>query len=332
MPTPRITSITPRAVIPGGRVAIHRSDFPVAPALPVVRIGDDRARVVFASSTELGVVTGGSASGVLPVRVDDAGECELQVAAVVANGLHQVDNPVVDRAGNLFVTYSGTRGQQVPVSIFKVPPSGARESFSSAVTNPTSMAISPEGQLFVSSRFEGAVYRMAEDGSAEVFASDLGIACGLAFAPDGTLYVGDRSGTVFEVARDGHARTFATLPASVAAFHLALGHDGVYVSGPTLSARDTIYRIAFDGTVSHVHAGFGRPQGLAFGPDGVLHVVEALAGVSGLYRVPEGAEPELVVAGPRMVGVAFDGDDLVVCTADTAYRVVSGASAHAALR
>jgi sugar lactone lactonase YvrE len=269
------------------------------------------------------VILATAETGALPVRVagtDTTGV--IHVGAPVATGLHQVDNPVIDASGNLYVTYSGTRGQQVPVSIFRVTPTGARESFSSSVTNPTSMAIDPEGNLFVSSRFEGAVYRLAMDGSAEVYAADLGIACGLAFAQDGTLFVGDRSGTIFEVSRAGHARTFATLPSSVAAFHLALRPDGLYVTAPTLSARDAIYRVAFSGEISVVSTGFGRPQGIAFSPDGTLHVVEALAGVSGLYRLPDGGAPELVVAGPKLVGLAFDAaGDMILCSSDTAYRV-----------
>src|SRR5207249_4843511 len=135
----------------------------------------------------------------------------IDIAAPFATGLHQVDNPVFDRDGNLYVTYSGTRGQQVPVSIFRVRPNGTRESFSSGIVNPTSMALDPAGRLYVSSRFEGTVYRVAPDGSAEVFANDLGIPCGLAFASDGTLYVGDRSGTIFRVNPDGQATTFAAL-------------------------------------------------------------------------------------------------------------------------
>jgi len=61
---------------------------------------------------------------------------------------------------------------------------------------------------------------------------------------------------------------------------------------------------------------------VAFAPDGTLYVVEALAGVSGLYRVAEGRDPELVVAGPKLVGLAFNGTtDMVACTSDTAYRL-----------
>src|SRR5262249_18469585 len=210
--------------------------------------------VVFASRRRIVVVVpGGLEGGRIPVRIAGvSGETPLiEVGAPFATGLHQVDNPVFDREGNLYVTYSGTRGQQVPVSIFRVRPNGTRETFPSGIVNPTSMAIDPEGRLYVSSRFEGTVYRVADDGSTHPFAGDLGVACGLAFAPDGTLFVGDRSGTIFRVNRDGRAATFASLPPSVAAFHLAIGPDlALYVTGPTLSSYDPLYRVDADGTVS----------------------------------------------------------------------------------
>ena len=173
---------------------------------------------------------------------------------------------------------------------------------------------------------DGTVYRVAPDGSVEPFASDLGVACGLAFAADGTLFVGDRSGTIFKVDAFGKATTFASLPASVAAFHLAMGPERVlYVTGPTLSSYDALYRIDRDGGVTTSHSGFGRPQGLAFDRQGALFVVEALAGSSGLYRVRPDREPELVLAGPGLVGVAFDGQGtLVVVSNETAYRRRSG--------
>jgi len=221
------------------------------------------------------------------------------------------------------VTYSGTRGQQVPVSIFRVRPNGTREPFSSSIVNPTSMAIDPQDHLYVSSRFEGTVYRVAPDGSTEAFAHDLGVACGLAFSRGGALFVGDRSGTIFKVDAGGRTTVFATLPASVAAFHLAFGPDeALYVTAPTLSTYDGLYRIAPDGTVTLRYARFGRPQGLTFDPRGTLFVVEALAGSSGVYRLPADGPPELVLDGPGLVGVAFDAAGvMVVASNETAYRL-----------
>ena len=311
----------------GGRIGIHGADFPVdGPRLPEVSIGDRPARIVYASPTRLDVIvpSGFMRSGVAAVRVEgvasEAGV--LDVASPFATGLHQVDNPVIDREGNLYVTYSGTRGQQVPVSVFRVRPDGLRETFSTGIVNPTSMAIGPDSHLYISSRFEGTVYRVGTDGSVRAFATELGVACGLAFDREGALFVGDRSGTVFKVGRTGQTETFATLPPSVAAFHLAFAPDGVlHVSGPTLSSYDVIYRIAPSGSISTLDARFGRPQGIAFDATGSLLVVEALAGGSGLYRVPARGERELLVAGGELIGVALDQRGaLVVCSSESAYR------------
>jgi sugar lactone lactonase YvrE len=323
MHTSRITSISPSGATPGGRVAILGSNFRVGPdQLPDVTIGTEPARTVFASPSEIAVMVTTTESGPVTVQVDGAVNTGIvQIGAMIATGLHQVDSPVFDASGNLYLTYSGSRGQQVPVSIFRVAPGGTRESFSSSITNPTGMAVSPSGDIFVSSRFEGAIYRLLDDGSAETFATDLGVPCGLAFADDGTLFVGDRSGTIFEVSREGRARTLATLPPSVAAFHLARAGDALYITAPTLSAQDVIYRVALDGQVSVHQRGFGRPQGLAVTPGGALYVVEALAGVSGLYRVEPDRAAALVISGPRLVGIAFDPrGGMVVCSADTVYR------------
>ena len=125
----------------------------------------------------------------------------LGVGRTLATDMHQVDSPVIDRLGRIYATFSGSRGEDVPVSIFRVTPGRSREPFSSAVVNATSMTIGPDQALYVSSRFEGTVSRLADDGSAALVASNLGVPCGLAFGPDGALYVGDRSGTVFRVER-----------------------------------------------------------------------------------------------------------------------------------
>jgi len=325
--SPRVTAVRPTWAIEGGRIVIEGVDFPVdLPRLPGVQLGSVAGRVVQASSSSLGVIVpSGLEGGPTPIRVDGmSGETPfIQVASPFATGLHQVDNPVFDRDGNLYVTYSGTRGQQVPVSIFRVRPNGTRETFSSGIVNATSMALDPDGRMYVSSRFEGTVYRVSADGTFETFATDLGVACGLAFSEDGTLFVGDRSGTIFRVNRAGKAEPFASVPASIAAFHLAIAPDGfVWVTAPTLSTYDPIYKVSPGGVVSTVDVRFGRPQGIAFDPNGQAFVVEALAGSSGLYRLTPNGRPELVLAGPNLIGVAFDVfGSIVVCSHETAYRL-----------
>ncbi len=145
----RITAVHPLWAIPGGRVTIEGTFQLDQPRLPEVRIGDVASRVVHASSRALSVlVPSDIEAGHVTVRVEGApGETAyLDVGATVATGLHQVDNPVCDAEGNLYVTYSGSRGQQTPVSIFRVRRNGPRESLVTGLTNPTSMAFDPQGR------------------------------------------------------------------------------------------------------------------------------------------------------------------------------------------
>src|SRR5688572_2573352 len=212
-PRPTISSVSPLRAVEGGRVAVAGAGFPTED-LPSITVGDQPSRALFASSTKIVIAIPPELDGgPTPVRIDDIpGETiYVSVGSPWATGLHQVDNPVFDRNGNLFVTYSGSRGQEAPVSIFRVTAAGTREPFASGIVNTTSMTFAPDGDLYVSSRFEGAVYRVQADGSHEQLASDLGVTCGLAFDAYGWLYVGDRSGTIFRL-RDGRATPFVSLP------------------------------------------------------------------------------------------------------------------------
>jgi hypothetical protein len=301
--------VVPPRAIPGGRIVVEAGDAPFpADPLPRFSIGSTEVRLSSASSRRLAaVVPPGTGSGLVPLRVNDGGPVDrLEVGVRWADGLHQVDSPAFDRDGNLYVTFSGTRGQSVPVSVFRIRPGAPAEPFASGIVNATSLAFDPFGDLCVSSRFDGAVYRVARDGTIEKVASDLGVACGVAFAPDGTMFVGDRTGTLFRVNAAGRVVPFAILPPSIAAFHLAVGpEEEVYVSGPTLSTRDPIYRVDRRGDVAVYAEGFGRPQGLAVAADGTLYAADSLAGASGVFRVVPGRRRELMVAGDGVIGLAF---------------------------
>jgi sugar lactone lactonase YvrE len=323
----RISAVRPLWAVEGGHVTIEGRGFPVDPSMPQVLIGGLPARLASASPRELrAVVPSGLEGGHTPVRIDEIpGETAyVDIGAPLATGLHQVDSPAFDADGNLYVTFSGSRGQQGPVAIFVVRRDGSREPFVTDLANPTSLAFDAEGRLHVSSRFDGCVYRVAGDGAVTTVATDLGVACGIAFASDGTLFVGDRSGSILRV-RDGRASVFANIPPSVAAFHLAFGPDGwLYVTAPTLNARDSVYRVSPEGGVEVFYTGFGRPQGLAFDAQGLLYVVDALAGANGVYRLPldRPSDLEQAVSGGGLVGLAFDPrGGLVLASSDTVYKL-----------
>lgn len=325
-----VVDVRPRWAVEGGRVTLRGRSFAGQLAgVPAVRIGTRAAHVVSASSTEVSVIVPrGVEGGRVPVAVEGEPDQSawLDVGTALAAGLHQVDSPAFDGLGNLYVTYSGRRGERVDESLFRLRPDGTREALRVEILNPTSLAVGPDGALYVSSRFEGDVYRVTDEGVAEVFATDLGVPCGLAFGPDRSLYVGDRSGSILRLGAGRETTLVATLPPSVAAYHLAFGPDScLYVTAPTLASVDPVYRVDPGGRVSALPVSFGRPQGLAFDADGWLYVVEALAGSSGLYRMRvdrEDPEVEHVLAGPGLVGVAIaPAGGLVVATSEAVYRL-----------
>ena len=151
----------------------------------------------------------------------------------------------------------------------------------------------------------------------------MGIATGIAFDQAGTLFVGDRSGGIFAVERHGATRRFAKLPPSVAAYHLAFGPDAcLYVTAPTLSNDDPIFRIAPSGAVSRFFENLARPQGLAFDRDGTLFVVAIHRGERGIFRVGGDGSANLVVAGENLVGLTFDDRGrMAIAATNSIYRL-----------
>jgi sugar lactone lactonase YvrE len=325
-----ISALRPGWAVPGAPVAIEGIHLPVpATGPPHVLVGGADAHVLSASHRALRIVVPAEVEGgTVAVRIDELpGETiYLQVARVLASGVHQVDSPAFGADGQLYCSVSGSRDVKPPVPIYRVGRAGGREPLPVDIANPTSMALGPDGALYVSSRFDGQVHRLMADDRAEVYATGLGTATGLAFGPDGRLFVGDRAGSILRIGPDRAVETFASLPSSVAAFHLAMGPDAcLYVTAPTLATHDAIYRITPDRLVDVVNNSLGRPQGLAFDSTGALYVVDAMAGGAGLYRIDvqkPGAEPELVLSAPSLVGVAFDPEGgLALASAETVWRL-----------
>ena len=106
----------------------------------------------------------------------------LTVGKKLAGDLHPVANPAFDPDdGALFVTRSGSRGEELPVTLFRIDISGDVSEYSGDIPNPTGIAFSPDGQMFVSSRLEGVVYKINPFKEAVPFARNLGVASGIAF-------------------------------------------------------------------------------------------------------------------------------------------------------
>jgi len=321
---PRIEQIAPRAAIPGGEIAVRGSGFAEnGNTRPLVRFGDLTGSLMMSSTNRLVVrVPEGVTSGDVTVDTGRAVSAPVSVAVglSIAEGLHPVANPAVDAAGNIFSTFSGSRGQKVPVSVYKVDNNRSMRPFLTDLMNATGLAFDRDGFLYVSSRLDGVVYQVTPDGHREVYAEGMGVATGLAFDAEGNLYVGDRSGTIFKINRERQIFVFTTLEPSIAAYHLTFGLDRhLYVTSPTTSSFDQVFRVSPAGDVSCFYRGLGRPQGLTFDAQGSLYVAASLGGSRGVVRImPDGRAAELFISGQGIVGLAFTPHrSLVVATGDS---------------
>lgn len=336
MSQPVIEYVDPLAGVEGGEIVIRCADFE-PDSWRDVNISFDgvASRPESASSRRIVAIVPPGPSGDVNLRVavgdDSSPAVTFHAAEKLADSLHPVANPAFDHDnGSIFTTLSGSRGQEVPFSVYKISPSGKAQPFLSDLMNPTGIAFDPEGQLFITSRYDGVVYRVSPFKEAEPFARNLGIATGIAFDTAGRMFVGDRSGTIYQVSEIGDASPFASLEPSMAAYHLAFGPDGaLYVTGPTASSFDSVYRIAPDGDVTNYFTGLGRPQGLAFDTDSNLYVVASHRGRRGVFRITPSGEISMTVAGASLVGLCFDdsGNAILASTREI-YRVFVGVKAY----
>jgi len=326
---PAIESVIPMSGIPGGEVAIRGTGFALAPRPCVTFGGTEATLVVGSSSFIITRVPDAAAAGDLVV---DNGESKsdpvpFKLGRIVADSLHPVANPWVDRSGNVYSTFSGSRGQKTPVSVYRIDPAREMTPFLSDLMNATAIIGAPDGEsLFVSSRFDGVVYQVSPSGVMSVYVEGMGVATGLALDEGGNLFVGDRSGTIFKVSPDRQIYVFATLEPSIAAYHLAFGPDGwLYVTGPTTSSHDAVYRVAPTGEVETFYRGLGRPQGIAFDASGNLYVAASWRGRRGIIRITPEKEPSLFLTGPNIVGLAFGPKGkLYITTTGALYEVAAG--------
>lgn len=316
---PVITSVEPRFALPGGEMCVRGQSLMMDSQRPVVRFGEEEGLVVFGSDSTLVARVPDDGTGPLSVETIESSELfDIGVAHVVAENLHPVANPAVDRDGNIFVTFSGSRGQSVPVAIYKIDPNYNVTPYVTDLMNATGLALDSEGVLYVSSRFDGTVYRVSPGGEVTTYAQGMGVATGIAFDHERNLYVGDRSGTIFKIGEDRQIYVYATLEPSVAAYHLAFGANGnLYVSGPTTSSNDAVFEIDPHGAVTVFYQGLGRPQGLAFDFDGNMYVAASLGGRRGIVKITPDRKASLAISGNNLVGLAFAPNQSIVLADST---------------
>ncbi len=323
---PHISQVQPEAAIAGGELYIRGEGLAGRPAAgdnrrlaaPVV-IGSNSLVIVKvpegASAGELVVGSGGGERSLdLRYRSSDRGK--------PASG-HQSRGRF---AGNIYTTFSGSRGQKVPVAVYRIDLNFRMTPFINDMMNATGIAVGRDENIYISSRFDGVVYQVTPSGNMSVFVEGMGVATGIVFDDENNLYVGDRSGTIFKISPSRQIYVYATLEPSISAYHLAWGPDRhLYVSGPTTSSFDSIYRVNDNGGVETFYRGLGRPQGMAFDADGNLYSAASYMGRKGIVRISQERKVDHYVSGPGIVGLAFSPSRaMIVATTNAMFRVDVG--------
>jgi sugar lactone lactonase YvrE len=333
-PEPRIDDIVPPAALPFGEVELIGAylgpfSFGESAVLPAVMVDGHPANVSMSRPTRLALrVPEAATTGLVEVRnpAGASNRAPIRIANRLSEGLHPVTSPAVSRSGMIYATISGPRGKMTPVSIVRISPDGRGTPFVTGILNATGLAFNPDGDLFVTSRAEGRLYRVDASGEFNVYAEGMGVATGAAFDPEGNLFVGDRSGTIFKIDPQRRIFVHATLEPSVAAYHLAADASGtLFVTAPSLSSNDAIWAIDSHGETQVWFRGLGRPQGLALSKDGDVYLAACLHGRRGLVRVTPAGVATLVLAGTNLVGVAFSPlGTTILATHDAVYDVDLG--------
>lgn len=331
----KVLSINPPRAIPGGEIFIECEDFQITDIENFGCFFDGQAaRVVGASPNRVIAAVPTDAdfdTAEVEVHLESGGErsnsFNITVGKRIAEDLHIVANPAVDpKDDSIILTRSGSRGQQLPATLFRLEKTGFLTEIVADVLNPTGIAFDRDGQMLVTARADGEVLRVSDD-EVSSFATELGVATGIAFDKKGAMFVGDRGGTIYRVTDAGVPESFALIEPSVSAYHLAFGADEkLYVTAPGLSSFDAIYRIDRDGFDEVFYRGLGRPQGLAFDRAGNLYAAACAGGRHGIVRIePDAETAEIFVAGLNVVGLCFTRQgELIVATNDTVYSLPVG--------
>lgn len=209
-----------------------------------------------------------------------------------------------DTVGKQFPLYVASISEN---AVLKADSAGNVTQFSQIAT-PVSIAVAPNGGIFVSSVNAG-LFKVDATGNATPFATDLVSTLALAFDNTGNLYVSAFSGAITKIDPSGNESFYGT-----GAFNfMAFGPDGHLYGTPALGGNN-VYRLDDSGNPAPFGPTVYGPSGLAFDTSGNLYVSDTYEAI---LKLDSNGNPSVFAsAGFLQVpfALAFDSNGVLYAT------------------
>ncbi|MBN2055729.1 hypothetical protein JW905_12440 [bacterium] len=267
----------------------------------------------------------GTTDGNVRLRRGDAeiGSRRLRTGTQLAVGISSGFNPIeVDGTIYLLDDSDGTPGADALIAL---GPSGERRVLTRDIPAPVAMCVAADGWMYVASLTGGAVYRVDSLGTTELFVTGIGLPAAIAAHPKGGLFIADKRGTLYRVDEHGAVVKFAVFPPTLESPRLCMSNRGeLLITSPDPAETRPILAISPGGSVRMVFPDFCRPTAMCRGPGTSLLVAAHFRGIEGVFRLQRHKEPELLVAGGDIFGLARTSDDQLLIGAHGALYRISG--------
>ena len=215
-------------------------------------------------------------------NASDTWTCDIGVQ--IADSLHPVANPAVDRFGNIYTHLQRVARPEDPGGGLQDRPQLQRQAVHQRPDERHRPGLRPRRACCTSPAASTASStRSRRAGNMSVFVEGMGVATGLAFDDDEQPLRRRPQRHHFQdqpQPPDLTSSPRSSRPSPPIIWPSARTATSTS-PGPTTSSFDAVHRISHAGEVETFYRGLGRPQGMAFDDDGRLYVAASLAGPQG---------------------------------------------------
>ncbi len=243
----------------------------------------------------------------------------------IATNLKNFLNPEIDKDNWVYAVIGYDREEISIGIVVKLSLEGKIKYLNIEVRDTVGITLGPDGYLYLSDQDEGKVFKVNKSGKIVKVYDELGEPTSIVFDREGNCYVGDKSGYIYKIDIYGKSKILSELIPSPYAYNMVIGPDNnLYLTAPSFTNEDPIYRILKNGEVEVFFNGFLKPQGLNFDRYGNLWVSGVYEGKEGIFLFDRRLHPNWIISGSQITGLNFTkNNDLIVATIKSLFYIRS---------